>query len=144
MPSTEQTAAKTDANTSPADAMKKKKKRKSPSRRRRDQERAATFRARKLVMPFTGKLLPIISEYGNSDEDGTSTSVTPAQPQPPTPDLQVPVKCLTSRTQHISEELGSVKKHLFPPTQVVCQGKPPSYQPFYKQKEDATWSKLFD
>ena len=59
----------TNSNVKVKDTFKPRKKKKSPSRLRRDQDRATTFKLKKLTFPFTGKLLPVkrVSEPAIAD-----------------------------------------------------------------------------
>ena len=135
------------------DVMKKKRKRKSPSKKKRDLERAISFRKRKtqINLPFTGQLLPVnrvCRESGNEaascDLPSLLVQVTPNLSGQLTPH-KIPVKKLNTRNDDFTEEIGSIKKQLFPsPSNTLTAERVAPQQQNYRRRENDLWAKIFN
>ena len=107
---------------------------------------------KKLVLPFTGKLLPVRDVKETGIEESVEQVVTPPPALLPPHNLQAPAKCSLTRKEHSAEDVNPTKKQLFsPPSQTqqseqlgTCNSDalPPKSQG-YKQKEDELFDRLF-
>ena len=129
--------------------LKNRKKRKSPSKLRRDQARASAFRRKKLILPITGKLLPVRGSNDGLPVDASSSEASTFADTPPVsllpPNIQVPVKQNSMRGSCSTEDIGLTRKNLFPASDDVHPDESSTtVHQNYRQKEEALWSKLFD
>ena len=146
-------------NTSNKLQPRRKKKYKSPSQRNRDQRRAANFRLQKnslsrVVLPITGKLLPLngsadVSDTVKLDNEVLDTPPSALITSPP----KMPLKCSKTRNEFLSGDGGnllSAKKQLFVqdtvqfPNDDLVTNSSSTDVPAYQKKEKALWDTLFN
>ena len=136
----------------------RRRRHKGPAQHARDRERAAMHQNQPqpqpgypVVLPFSGKLLPLINVVSSQNEHAavkspaaaTLSAVTPSAAEPTTP---------SKPTKHpeVSEYIDTnvVKKQLFaappPKPQHVAPSVIPAKKKKYKMKEEDLWTKLFN
>ena len=145
--------------------------RRGPGRRERDRSRAAKHQASHnhkesvsdevvsdVILPFSGKILPITAALEPPVSKPPLPSLSPASTKTPTTAAApasrptpaspapgaAPTKPSSTPARYIDMNVNNVKKMLFPSSDALQLPRPaPSGKPTFQRREEQLWTKLF-